>query len=153
MPVVVQSETSLRRSSLRPPTCSKIATTIMPRIAQARMQICVMVIAPSLGHVGPNTIKTKLTGARWRTQNVSTFIHCRWSEGGNLCHSVRLFIGSATRFTLCAGPPASTRFVIVLFLPITTQTRPDQNTDQGHKRNVESEFLFTVHACAPRSAA
>ena len=52
----------------------------MPRIAQARMQICVAVIAPSLGHVGPNTIKTKLTGTRWRTQNVSTFIHCPCSE-------------------------------------------------------------------------
>jgi hypothetical protein len=39
------------------------------------MQICVMVIAPSSGHVGPNTIKTMLTGARWRSLNVSTFIH------------------------------------------------------------------------------
>jgi hypothetical protein len=39
------------------------------------MQISVMVIAPTLGHVGPITIKTKLTGAHWRSLNVSTFIH------------------------------------------------------------------------------
>jgi hypothetical protein len=27
--------------------------------------------------------------------------------------------------------------VIVVVLPITTQTRPDQNNDQGQKRNLE----------------
>jgi hypothetical protein len=51
-----QSETSLPRSSLRPPTRSRIATTIMPRIAQARMQISVVVIAPSPGHVAPTEL-------------------------------------------------------------------------------------------------
>jgi hypothetical protein len=78
-----QSETSLPRSSLRPPTRSRIATTIMPRIAQARMQISVVVIAPSPGHVGPNRNNSKLTGTRWPSQIVSTVIHCRGSNGAD----------------------------------------------------------------------
>jgi hypothetical protein len=41
-----QSRFFLVRSSLRPPKRSKTATTIRPRTAQARMQICVIVIVP-----------------------------------------------------------------------------------------------------------
>jgi hypothetical protein len=107
-----QSETSLPRSSLRPPTRSRIATTIMPRIAQARMQISVVVIAPSPGHVGPNRIDSKLTGTRWPSQIVSTVIHCGGSNGADRREPISLR-SPVTAFHTCGvawwGQPRSGR--------------------------------------------